>query len=131
MQSNSDVLTTAFGGGTVTGSAGEFKFTPASSGTNEERSIVIEFTDGDVTYRYIFARVQVEGEVTFTLTRSGAVTYPIKFGVLAATPAYEILTNDEAFAAPAAPAPDPVVATTKGSTSGSTSTATAAADTTV
>lgn len=98
MQSNSDVLTAAFGGGAVTSpSTGEYKFTPAAAGSNAERALVIEFVDGGITYRYAFARVQVEGDVSFTLTRGGAVTYPITFGVLASDPAYEILTNDPVF----------------------------------
>ena len=102
MQSSKDVLTTAFGGGTITttpsgtGGADEHKFTPPSDDVNTERSLLIEFTDGDVAYRYYFPRVQVEGEVSFTLTRSGAVTYPINFGVLANTPPYEIFSNDAA-----------------------------------
>ena len=104
MQSSKDVLTTAFGGGTVTTtpSAGsgpaEHKFTPPGDDVNATRSLLIEFSDGDVVYRYYFPRVQVEGEVAFTLTRSGAVTYPINFGVLAHTPAYEIFSNDTAMA---------------------------------
>jgi len=98
------VLTTAFGGGSVTTtpSAGsgpaEHKFTPPGDDVNATRSLLIEFSDGDVVYRYYFPRVQVEGEVAFTLTRSGAVTYPINFGVLAHTPAYEIFSNDTAMA---------------------------------
>ena len=98
MQSNKDTLVTALGGGEVTANDGEFKFTPPAAGVNTERALVVEFTDGDVTYRYVFSRVQLEGEVAFTLTRSGAVTLPITFGVLAASPAYEILTNDSAMA---------------------------------
>ena len=104
MQSSKDVLTTAFGGGTVTTNpsqndgSDEHKFTPPGDDVNTERSLLIEFSDGDVTYRYYFPRVQVEGEVTFTLTRSGAVTYPINFGVLANTPPYEIFSNDPAMA---------------------------------
>lgn len=97
MQTNSKTLVTALGGGVwEADGAGGHKFTPPRDDENAVHSMVIEFTDGDVTYRYYFPRVQVEGEVSFTLTRSGAVTYPINFGVLAATPAYEILSNDPA-----------------------------------
>ena len=57
-----------------------------------------EFVDGDITYRYAFGRVQQEGDVNFVLTREGAVEYPVTFGVLEATPAYTIITNDPGMA---------------------------------
>ncbi len=95
MQSNKDTLVTALGGGTVAVNATtEYKYTPDAAGTNTERALVVEFTDGDVTYRYVFGRVQLEGEVSFTLTRSGAVTLPITFGVLDSNPVYQIFTDD-------------------------------------
>jgi hypothetical protein len=99
MQTNSKTLVTALGGGAwEDDGSGSFTFTPPRDDENAVHSMVIEFTDGDISYRYYFPRVQVEGEVSFTLTRSGAVTYPINFGVLAATPPYTIFSNDEALA---------------------------------
>jgi hypothetical protein len=99
MQTNQETLVTALGGGKWDDDgAGNFTFTPPRDDENAVHSMVIEFTDGDVTYRYYFPRVQVEGEVSFTLTRSGAVTYPINFGVLAAKPPYTILSDDPALA---------------------------------
>jgi hypothetical protein len=98
MQSNKDTITTALGGGSVVEDEGNFTITPPADDVNEERALVIEFSDGDVNYRYYFPRVQVQGEVSFTLTRSGAVTYPINFGVLSHTPPYTILSDDPALA---------------------------------
>jgi hypothetical protein len=96
IQTNSDIMVLAFGGGTVVEVAtGLFKYEPVQ-GENAIRSIVVEFTDEDITYRYLVTRAQVEGDVTFTLTRAGAVTYPLTFGMLGATPKYAILSNDEA-----------------------------------
>lgn len=99
METNADTLVTALGGGAVAANGtGEYKFTPADLGTNAELALVVEFTDGTVVYRYCFARVQVEGEVKFTLTNTDAVTLPITFGVLDSDPAYVILTNDATMA---------------------------------
>lgn len=101
MQTNATILTVAFGGGTVTetGTAPNvvYKFTPPSSGTNTERVLVIEFNDGAaITYRYLIPRSQIEGNVDFTLTRSGALTYPLTFGILdnGDNPKFNILSND-------------------------------------
>ena len=100
MQTDAAVLETAFGGGTVETDAGVTTYTPPLRGENVERSMVIEFLDDDITYRYAFSRVQQEGDVNFVLTREGAVEYPVTFGVLEATPAYTIITNDPAMEAP-------------------------------
>ena len=100
MQTDAAVLETAFGGGTVETDAGVTTYTPPLRGENVERSMVIEFLDDDITYRYAFGRVQQEGDVNFVLTREGAVEYPVTFGVLEATPAYTIITNDPAMEAP-------------------------------
>lgn len=99
MQTDAAVLETAFGGGTVVTADGVTTYTPPLRGENVERSMVIEFMDDDITYRYAFARVQQEGDVNFVLTREGAVEYPVTFGVLEATPAYTIITNDPAMEA--------------------------------
>jgi len=98
MQSNKENLPFILGGGAITGTAGEYKYTPPAAGVNTERAMVVEFTDGAVSYRYCFPRVQLEGDVSFSLTRTGALEYPSTWGVLDASPAYLILTNDPAFA---------------------------------
>lgn len=95
MQTNQDTLLLALGGGSVTTNVNIHTFTPPS-GSNEVRAMVIEFTDGSITYRYCLPRVQVEGEVSYTLTNTGAVTYPIEFGVLDNTPKFTIVTDDSA-----------------------------------
>jgi hypothetical protein len=97
MQSNADVLGVAFGGGTLTEvSAGEYSFEPPALGENLVRALVIDFVDGDITYRYAISRAQIQGEVQVQLQRSGAVTYPLEFGVLDSDPKYLILSNDPA-----------------------------------
>ena len=101
MQTNATILTVAFGGGEVTESGTDpnkvFTFTPPKSGTNTERSLVIEFNDGaSIAYRYCISRSQIEGNVDFTLVRSGALTYPLTMGILdnGDKPKFTIISND-------------------------------------
>ena len=99
MQTNATILTVAFGGGEVTENVDKnvFTFTPPKSGTNTERSLVIEFNDGTaITYRYVIQRSQIEGNVDFTLVRSGALTYPLTMGILdnGDKPKFTIISND-------------------------------------
>lgn len=100
MQTNATIMTVAFGGGEVTESGTDpnkvYTFTPPKSGTNTERVLVIEFEDGDTKYRYLIPRSQIEGNVDFTLTRSGALTYPLTMGILdnGDQPKFTILSND-------------------------------------
>lgn len=109
MQTDANTLKAAFGGGEVTstgtGSDTVYKFTPPASGVNTEHALIVEFNDGTITYRYFVARVELEGNVDFTLQRSGAVTYPLTFGALdnGDNPKFIILSNDAAMA-PAATA---------------------------
>jgi hypothetical protein len=97
MQSNKENIPFILGGGTIAGSD-PYTYTPPAKGTNTERAMVVEFVDGTVTYRYVFPRVQLEGEVSFSLTANGAVEYPTTWGVLDASPAYTIITDDPAWA---------------------------------
>ena len=108
MQTNVDVVTAALGGGEVTADSGNttFTYTPPAEGTNTPHALVVEFDDGTLVYRYNFPKVQLDGGVQFTLTRSGAVTYPLNFGVLdpdAGVAPFTIITNDPAMD-PGAPA---------------------------
>lgn len=99
MQTNGDILPVVFGGGDITENSGVYTFTPPDEGDNTERALCIEFTDGDLSYRYNIARAQIEGNVDFTLVRTGAVTYPLTFGVLAASPKWTLVSDDPALAA--------------------------------
>lgn len=99
-QSNADTFQVAFGGGEITfPSAGVAKFSPPAKGENTERVLVIDGIDGDISYRYVFARVQIEDSVEFVLSRTAATTYPIPFGVLdnGDEDKWFILSDDEVF----------------------------------
>lgn len=97
MQSNQDVMFVAFGGGTMAVATPVSTYTPPTPGTNTVRAMVIEFQDADLGYRFCFPRVQIEGEVSYTLTREGALTFPLEFGVLDSTPKFTIVTDDPAW----------------------------------
>ena len=97
MQTDAATVTAALGGGSWADVGGLGTFTPPEMGENAVRAMVVEYEDGsDIKYRYCFARVQQEGDVTMTLNREGAVEYPMTMGVLEADPSYTILTNDPA-----------------------------------
>lgn len=96
IETNLNTLPVVFGGGTVTEpSAGVAKFTPPAEGTNTIRSMIVDFDDNGVHYRYYFPRVQIEGDVAFSLTRGQEVGYSMTFGILAASPKWILLTDDE------------------------------------
>lgn len=95
METTTTTIIAAFGGGSVAGTAPAMTYTPPVEGDNAIKSMLVDFSDGATKYRYYFPRVQVEGDVSFSLTRSDAVGYGITFGVLAATPnKWLMLTND-------------------------------------
>lgn len=94
MESKTDVLLLAFGGGTVVSAGGASTYTPPASGTNSERAMVIDFTDGAKHYRYYFPKVQIEGDLSFSLTRGDAVAYALTFGVLDGSPKWKLFSDD-------------------------------------
>lgn len=101
MQTNSTIMTVAFGGGTITetgtGASKIYTFTPPTLGTNTERVLVIEFSDGaSISYRYIIQRTQIMGNVDFTLNRTSALTYPLTMSILdnGDKPKFTIVSND-------------------------------------
>lgn len=95
MQTSGDALKLAFGGGTLTDNTTYFVFEPPV-GSNAVRALVIEFQDGAKNYRYVIPRAQIQGEVSYTLTNQGALTYPLEFGVLDNTPKWKLITDDAA-----------------------------------
>ena len=103
MQTNADTILLALGGGAFSEpSPGVFEYEPIA-GENLIRTLLVDFQDGDLSYRYVIPRAQVEGDVTWTLVRTDALTYPITFGVLANEPKYRILSDDPAMGAGSLP----------------------------
>ncbi len=93
----------AYGGGTITGTAGKYKFVPPKLGERTEKACILEVIDGTKRYRYVFPRVfQVEG-VENSLNKGSASTLPLRLAILGSdvADAWYVLTNDPAFALPA------------------------------
>ena len=92
----------ALGGGTVSGTLGEYLFEPPVPGTVDERAMMVELVDGAKKYRFIFRRGMQNGAVTFSGVREDSTNLPIEYKVLAAptgiTHAYIMQTNDPSFA---------------------------------
>lgn len=97
METDAQSLSLALGGGTAVTATGKTTYTPPKEGENAIRSAAVKFTDGSVNYLYYFPRVQVEGDVSFKLSRSEAVMYDVTLGVLANDPKFTILTDDPNF----------------------------------
>ncbi len=95
METSGDTMKLAFGGGTITDSTTYFIYEPPV-GQNTVRALVIEFLDDPHKYRYVIPRAQIQGEVTYTLAGTAALTYPLEFGVLDNTPKFRIISDDPA-----------------------------------
>jgi hypothetical protein len=90
----------------VTTSGDEFVYVPPSPELIDERSVVIDWQDGEKSYRLYIPRGIVSENVEVNLTRSGAADLPITFA--ATDPGsdesgpldiYTLFTDDPAFAA--------------------------------
>lgn len=100
-QWNTDTVEFAFGG-TVSNNGGEFMFTPPSPEMLDERSLTIEWFDGDYTYRIYLPRGIVSEAIETQLVRTAAADLPITFGAMdpgAGLDAYGFFTDDPAFTA--------------------------------
>ncbi len=78
-QWNPLTVVTAFGGGAVDNSTGVSIYTPPVPGTLDELAIIVEWVDGDDTYRLVMPRGVVTGEVSSKVTRTDAADLPISF----------------------------------------------------
>lgn len=102
-QWNKDTVKLAFGGGTITTTAGppaHYLYTPPDPSVIDERAVGIEWIDGTKTYRLVLPRVMVTEGVETNITRSAAADLPITVGIMGVdgASAYTLRTNDPAFA---------------------------------
>ena len=97
LQWNSDTLMLALGGGTwLQDSAGIYTYTPAASDATNEKALIIEASDDDSDYRWIFRRTENQANVDFSWTGTALAPLPIVSTVLKADTGsnYIIQTND-------------------------------------
>lgn len=100
-QWNESTVELAFGGGAVTGSTGDWVYTPPGPEELDERALILDWQDGDKEYRLYIPRGIVTENVETTLNRTSAADLPITFAAMPAddaTPIYTLFTNDDAFA---------------------------------
>lgn len=90
----------AFGGGTVTGSAGDWEFTPAGAGVLDPRSSILDWEDGTKHYRLWIAKGMAVENVDSNLTRSGPADLPFTFDAEfdGTNSIFKLFTDDPAFA---------------------------------
>lgn len=100
VQWNGDTVKLAFDGGEISSpSAGVFKYTPPDPSFLDERTLGIDWEDGDRNYRLIVPRGMVIEAVDAEITRTKESELPIVFGVTTdgtADPWY-LLTDDPSF----------------------------------
>ena len=99
LQWNSANLMLALGGGIfLSDGAGMFTYTPPESTVSNEKALIIEATDDEANYRWIFRRTENQANVDFAWTGTALAPLPIVSTVLAApgeSPNYIIQTDDE------------------------------------
>lgn len=99
-QWNADNVTLAFGGGTVTEpTPGAYRYSPPSASEIDERCMVVEWADGDRTFRFVIPRGMVSDSIEVKLTRTGAADLPVKFACLGSdnSDVWYLQTDDPAF----------------------------------
>jgi hypothetical protein len=89
----------AFRGGTFTGTASPYTYTPPDAGASDVRALCIDAVDGTYHFRFAFPRVQISDDVAFALVRSDAVRLPLTFNVLAASVKWQIISDHPGFGA--------------------------------
>lgn len=103
MQVNEKTLPLAFGGGTVTATAGPpayYTFTPPAAGTVDERAFVFAWVDGSYTYRLVVERGMVSETGEIPVKKDSAIELPLTVEVLGASVGddWYLVTDDPAFA---------------------------------
>jgi hypothetical protein len=89
----------AFRGGTFTGSAAPWVYTPPDAGASDVRALLVDAIDGAYQFRFGFPRVQLSEDVETQLVRSDAMRLPLTFNVLAAEEKWQIVSDHPGFGA--------------------------------
>jgi hypothetical protein len=100
MEFDEDTLVLAFRGGTVVAGP-PAKYTPPDAGASDVRAMVVDGIDGAYTFRFVFPRVSLQGDVEWNLNRSDAVRFPLEFQVLASTTSWYIMSDHPGLSVPA------------------------------
>jgi hypothetical protein len=83
-QWDEDTIPVAFGGGSVTGSTPNFKFSfPADTDALKEVAVVADVTDGTENHRFVFERANPTEAAEVVFNRSALAVLPLGLKVLA------------------------------------------------
>ena len=95
-QWNTDTLTLAAGGGTVTGAGTGKKFTPHAAGTVSEWTVVIDRVDGAITDRFVIERCLVTSALETVSNRADLSEMPVTVEAIGidGSDAWFMFTND-------------------------------------
>lgn len=101
LQSNKDVAALYFATGlfAIAGAGPDFKASADVNPSLVVKAVVLQWEDAAITYRLYFPKCQVTANGDQTLTRTGAVTYPLTFAAIApdtGTDLFDIFTSDPA-----------------------------------
>lgn len=96
---NDKNFTTAFGGGTITGTLGEFKYEPPVGSGTDVVVAVLSVTDGTKTYLFVVPQAQAQSAVDLPFTPDTESVLPLELMVLGdgTSVPWFMLTNDPAF----------------------------------
>lgn len=101
LQRNGSILKLAFGGGSVTAlGGGDYRYSPPTPGTVDERAFGIEVVDGSIIDRYVMQRGMVKdlGDVSFK--RDEATMFELTIATLSPSSGdvWQVISNDSAMA---------------------------------
>jgi len=97
MQPNPDNIAIALGGGDIDKGATEGTYTFPDPGESVRHVLVVDAFDGDTQYRFVYDRVEQQGDVTMQLQRGDSANLPMEFGVLAGAEKPTIISDAAAF----------------------------------
>jgi len=99
-QWNAETVTFALGGGEITEDTpgASYRYTPPAPEFIDERTLGVDWTDGDKHYILVVDRGQPAEAIETNLQRTSNLALPIAFDALGATVPWFLLTDDPAFA---------------------------------
>ena len=96
---NDKNFTTAFGGGTITGTLGEFKYEPPVGSGTDVVVAILKVTDGTKVYLFVVPQCQAQSPVSLPFSPDSESVLPLELMVLGdgTNAPWFMLTNDPAF----------------------------------